>query len=208
MNSFSLFRFAAALTAALVLSACSCVECEEKQQDDRVVVTTDADFSSLALLSFEEAEKLNMESGKVYLDPEFARYFELKDISGEIDENGLLLARVTGKTKPYSWWTWLWKGEEEIVLAYRFIWFDKDGKMLKIKYNTAPRIRKCMPGDPVRFSARAREEQCVKFSLAVGVLSKVQDVKDAEAGLQDVGARMEVEEPKKEEPLKEVKISQ
>ena len=209
MNSIPIFRLAAALTAAAVLSACSCVDSgEAEKKDERIVVASDADFSTLVRLNFEEAEKMSLEPGKVYTDPEFAEIFELKDMTGDFNEEGLLLARVAGKTKPYSWWTRLWKGESEMTIAYRFIWFDKDGKMQKIKYNAAPRTRRFLPGEPVRFSMLAREEKCVKFSIAAGILKEEQDIRDAEQELKDVGTQMEREEPKKEEPLKEVKITQ
>lgn len=204
MISNRVFRFAAslALTALLV----SCASTQEEPADERLVVIPEEDSFELVFPK-DEAEERKHEAvpGKLYLGSDIDGIFELKSIQSVVNEDGHLAAMVTGSTRPYSFWKWLFHGEKERRIAYRFLWFDKDGKLISTLLNSVPGIRNTLPGDPVRFSGLAPDEKATQFSIVFNLLDKKEEdaIQEAQALK---GAALDKLQPAKEEPLKEVKI--
>ena len=204
MISKCIFRFAASLTLTALLV--SCAASQEEPVDERIVVIPEEDSLELVFPKDEaEERKHEVVPGKIYLGSDFDGIFELREIKSRVNEDGRLAVAVVGSTRPYSFWKWLFHGEKERRVAYRFIWFDKDGKLVSTLLNSVPGIRMTMPGDPVRFSGLAPEEKDAQFSIVFNLLdSKEEDaIREAQA---IKGAALEKLEPAKEEPLKDVKI--
>ena len=204
MISNRIFRFAAslALTAVLV----SCATSQEETADERIVVIPEEEsFELLFPKSEEEERKHEVKPGKIYLGSDIDGIYELKSIQGTVNEDGRLTTAVVGSTAPYSFWKWLFVGEKERRIAYRFLWFDKDGKLISTLLNSVPGIRATMPGDPVRFSGLAPDEKATQFSIVFNLLDKKEEdaIQEAQALK---GAALDKLDPAKKEPLKEVKI--
>ena len=204
MKSNHIFRFAASLmlTAFLV----SCASSPEEPADERLVIIPEEESFELVFPKDEKTDvKQEIVPGKIYLGNDIEDVFDLRLVQGTINEEGHLTATVVGSTKPYSFWTWLWNGEKERRIAYRFLWFDKDGKLISTLLNSVPGIRMTMPGDPVRFSGLASDEKITQFSIVLNLLDKNEEeaIQEAQA---IKGAALDKIDPAKEEPLKEVKI--
>ena len=203
MKIRNVIRMTAAAALAVLFSACASVN--EQSADDRIVVVSGDTVDAYAANNYNAINKMNLQPGKFYIEQTFSEVFEIEKVDTSINEEGLLSVRVYGRTAPYSFWKWLGKGEEPYRIAFRFIWFDKDGKLLDVPYSKVPRTRECLPGDRIRFSALASDEKCRQFSLALAQIREVQEEK-VQQDLKKVGADMEQAHPTEEEPLKEVKI--
>ena len=204
MFSKHIFRFAAAL--ALTVFLVSCASSQEEAADERVVVIPEEESFELVFpKSKEEETKHEVVPGKVYLGNDFDGIFNLRDIRSVVNEDGRLTTTVVGSTRPYSFWKWLFHGEKERRIAYRFLWFDKEGKLISTLLNSVPGIRATLPGDPVRFSGLAPDEKAAQFSIVFNLLDQKEE--DAIQEAQAIkGAALDKINPVKEEPLKEVKI--
>lgn len=157
-------------TAALfLLNACqSAAECDTGKGDFPVCPQTlkNAD-SYLAFPADRPAGIQDLQPGNVYLSPGLTGEFTLlRPVSLDINEEGLLCARVFGKTKPYSFLKWMVFGEAPCRIAYRFVWFDSKGKPTGLMSRTE--VRETMPGDPVRFTEIAPCESCRNLSFIAG----------------------------------------
>lgn len=123
--------------------------------------------SYLALSADRPAGLQNLQPGNVYLSPGLADEFKLlRPVTLEINEEGLLCARVFGKTKAYSFLKWMLFGEAPRRIAYRFVWFDSNGKPTGLMSIT--QVRGTLPGDPVRFTEIAPCESCRNLSFIAG----------------------------------------
>lgn len=79
------------------------------------------------------------------------------------DEDGMLRVRVVADTDELPFFTWLICPNRTYRITYRFVWFDESGKIRKGM--TPADCREVMPGDPVRFSAKATDAKVKKFAL-------------------------------------------
>ena len=204
MISHHIFRFAASLTLTALLV--SCAASQEEPADERLVVIPEEASLELVFPKDEaEERKHEVVPGKIYLGSDFDGIFQLKSVKSVVNEDGRLAVAVVGSTKPYSFFKWLFHGEKERRVAYRFIWFDKDGKLVSTLLNSVPGIRTTMPGDPVRFSGLAPEEKDTQFSIVFNLLDSKEEeaIREAQA---IKGAALDKLDPVKKEPLKEVKI--
>ena len=149
MNSKYFFRFAASLVLTALLV--SCATNEEQPTDERMVFIPEDESLELVFPKDGTPDvKQELVPGKVYLGNDIKGIFDLKSIQSVVNEDGHLAATVVGSTKPYSFWTWLWHGEKERRIAYRFLWFNKDGTLISNLLNSVPGIRTTLPGDPLR----------------------------------------------------------
>lgn len=204
MFSNHIFRFAASLALTALLVSCSTTK--EEPADERLVFIPEEESLELVFPKDEKEEaKHEIVPGKLYLGNDINGIFDLREIRSVVNENGHLAATVVGSTKPYSFWKWLWKGEKDRRIAYRFLWFDKDGKPIYTLLNSVPGIRATLPGDPVRFSGLAQDEKVTQFSIVLNLLDNKEEsaIHEAQA---IKGAALDKLDPVKEEPLKEVKI--
>lgn len=203
MKIRNLMCMTAAAAFTVLLSACASVE--QKPADDRIIMVSADAVDAYAANNYEAINKMNLKPGQFYIEETFSEVFEIEKVDSSINEEGLLSVRVNGRTASYSFWKWLVKGEEPYRIAFRFIWFDKDGNPVNVPYTKVPRTRECLPGDRIRFSALASDEKCRQFSLALAQIREIQEEK-VQQDLKKVGAEMDQANPNKEEPLKEVKI--
>ena len=142
MKLFTLLTAAASL---LIVSACSTTPAPT---DERVKI--------------EVAGESSVEPGAVYVSPDAADIFTLRDIETEINESGYLAVRVFGRTAELSALKWAFCGDIEYEFGYQFVWFDADGN--RVTADVA-RLRKTIPGDPVRFVGHAPAEEVRNFAL-------------------------------------------
>ena len=152
MKLFTLLTAAASL---LIVSACASTPVST---DERVKI--------------EVAGETDVQPGIVYISPDAARIFTLRDadkaddarhdIETEINESGYLAVRVFGKTAELSALKWAFCGDIEYEFGYQFIWFDADGNRLAADVE---RLRKTIPGDPVRFVGHAPAEEVRNYAL-------------------------------------------
>ena len=192
-----------AAAAAMMVSACATTE---RQLDEEFVVTPCAETKAMAECDYTKAVDMDVKPGVVYICPGFANVFDLSKMESNVTEDGLVSARIYGKTKPYSFCKWMFKGETPYRVAFRYIWFDKNGKVLKLKSNTPLRVREIMPGDPVRFSDIAPTEDCKSFCFAVGILRTDAELKAAQKEQKIYSAEAELKAPVKKDTSKQVKI--
>lgn len=204
MKMKHMITYAAAAASLLFTAACACTE--TVNSDDRYVVTSNSDVTSMAQCDYSKAVTYDLTPGKIYICPGFANVFELGKVDSNVTEDGLVSARIYGKTKQYPFCTWLVKGERPYRVAFRYIWFGKDGKILKLKNNTPLRVREIMPGDPVRFSDIAPTEDCKSFSFAVGILHNETELKQIQKDQKIYSAEAELKAPVKQDTSKQVKI--
>lgn len=111
---------------------------------------------------------IGLEPGRVYISDSFANVFKLEEMASDLNEEGLLMAMVTGRTSSEAFWPWTLDGTSPYELLYTFIWFDADGKCVTppVKHVFS---RRTLPGDIVKFSFLAPNENCKKFSFIVGL---------------------------------------
>lgn len=203
MKFSRLSRFAGALSASVLLVSCAT---EQQPADERFVVIPEEESLELVFPKEDvEHSERTLEPGKIYLGEDIDGIFKLQTMQSVVNEDGHLAVVVRGSTEPYSFWTWLWKGEKDRRIAYRFLWFDKDGKLIATLLNSVPGTRICLPGDPVRFSGLAQDEHITQFSIVLNLLDEKEmgSIKEAQA---IKGAALDEMEPVKKDPLKEVKI--
>ena len=142
MKLFTLLTAAASL---LIVSACSSTPVST---DERVKI--------------EAAGEASVEPGIVYVSPDAAEIFTLRDIETEINESGYLAVRVFGKTAELSALKWAFCGDIDYEFGYQFVWFDADGN--RVAADVA-RLRNTTPGDPVRFVGHAPTEEVRNYAL-------------------------------------------
>ena len=195
----------ASAAASLMLTA-ACAMTEEVKVDEKFVVTPNSDVTKMAQCDYSQAVSYNLKPGMIYICPDFAKVFEVGKVESNVTEDGLVSGRIYGKTKPYSFFTWMLKGEKPYRVAFRYVWFDKNGKVMKLKNNTPLRIREIMPGDPVRFSDIAPAEDCKSFCFAVGILHNNAEMKQIQKDQKEYAAEAESKAPVKQDPSKQVKI--
>ena len=142
MKLFTLLTAAASL---LIVSACSTTPAPT---DERVKI--------------EVAGEASVEPGIVYVSPDAADIFTLRDIETEINESGFLAVRVFGRTAELSALKWAFCGDIEYKFGYQFVWFDAEGN--RVAADVA-RLRNTIPGDPVRFVGHAPTEEVRNYAL-------------------------------------------
>ena len=174
MKLFTLLTAAASL---LIVSACSTTPAPT---DERVKIET--------------AGEASVEPGIVYVSPDAAEIFTLRNIETEINESGFLAVRVFGKTAELSALKWAFCGDIEYEFGYQFVWFDADGNRVA---TDVARLRKTIPGDPVRFVGHAPAEEVRNYALILKTAdecdfsaSDASDASDAEA---DEAAEKDIE---------------
>ena len=150
MKLFTLLTAAASL---LIVSACASTPVPT---DERVVVASPSDSS--------------VQPGLVYVSPEAAKVFTLRDIETEINERGFLAVRVFGKTAELSALKWAFLGDITYEFCYSFRWFDADGELMPFESVETP--RSTIPGDPIRFVGHAPGEECRNFALILSMASE------------------------------------
>ena len=133
MKLFTLLTAAASL---LIVSACTSTPAPT---DERVKI--------------EAVGEASAQPGIVYVSPDAAGIFTLRDIETEINESGYLAVRVFGKTAELSALKWAFCGDIDYEFGYQFLWFDADGNRVA---DDVARLRNTIPGDPVRFVGHAR----------------------------------------------------
>ena len=156
MKLFTLLTAAASL---LLVSACASTPVST---DERVVVET--------------ALESSVRPGLVYVSPDAAKVFTLRDIETEINERGYLAVRVFGKTAELSALKWAFFGDISYEFCYKFLWFDADGNQVPTDAVFTPRTT--IPGDPIRFVSHAPTEECRDFALILRMATK-QDLQTA-----------------------------
>lgn len=150
MKLFTLLTAAAGL---LFVSACASTPVPT---DERVVVET--------------AQETSVRPGLVYVSPDAAKVFTLRDIESEINERGYLAVRVFGKTAELSVLKWAFLGDIDYEFSYKFLWFDADGNEVSTDAIFTPRTT--IPGDPIRFVGHAPTEECRDFALILRMATK------------------------------------
>ena len=173
MKLFTLLTAAASL---LIVSACTSTPAPT---DERVKI--------------EAVGEASAQPGIVYVSPDAADIFTLRDIETEINESGYLAVRVFGKTAELSALKWAFCGDIEYEFGYQFVWFDADGN--RVAADVA-RLRKTTPGDPVRFVGHAPSEEVRNFALilkdadecdfSAPATSEVSDGEAAESAEKDI----------------------
>ena len=136
MKLFSILTAAACL---LVVSACASTPVPT---DERVHV-------------IEANGATEVQPGQIYISTEAAKIFTFSSVESEINENGYLAVRVSGKTAELSALKWAFLGDIDYKFGYQFLWLDADGKLLSADVE---RLRNTIPGDPVRFVGHAPSE--------------------------------------------------
>ena len=174
MKLFSILTAAACL---LIVSACASTPAPT---DERVHVIK-ADSAT------------DVQPGHIYVSTNAAKIYTFRDIESEINENGYLAVRVFGKTAELSALKWAFCGDIEYEFGYQFLWLDAEGKLLSAD---AGRLRKTIPGDPVRFVGHAPTEECRNFALilksadetefSVPATSEVSDGEAAESAEKEI----------------------
>ena len=158
MKLFTLLTAAASL---LIVSACSTTPAPT---DERVKI--------------EAADEASVEPGIVYVSPDAAKIFTLRNIETEINESGFLAVRVFGRTSELSALKWAFCGDIEYEFGYRFVWFDAEGN--RVAADVAPRLRNTTPGDPVRFVGHAPAEEVRNYALILKTADEC-DLSDSDA---------------------------
>ena len=174
MKLFTLLTAAASL---LIVSACTSTSAPT---DERVKI--------------EAVGEASVEPGIVYVSPDAADIFTLRDIETEINESGFLAVRVFGRTAELSALKWAFCGDIEYEFGYQFVWFDADGN--RVAADVA-RLRNTIPGDPVRFVGHAPAEEVRNYALILKTVDECDfsapaesDVSDSEA---DEAAEKDIE---------------
>jgi len=173
MKLFTLLTAAASL---LIVSACTSTPAPT---DERVKI--------------EAVGEASAQPGIVYVSPDAAGIFTLRDIETEINESGYLAVRVFGKTAELSALKWAFCGDIDYEFGYQFLWFDADGNRVA---DDVARLRKTTPGDPVRFVGHAPAEEVRNYALilktadecdfSAPATSEVSDGEAAESAEKDI----------------------
>ena len=185
MKLFTLLTAAAAL---LFVSACASTPVST---DERVVV-------------MDAAQETSVQPGLVYVSPEVANVYTLRDIESEINERGFLAVRVFGKTAELSALKWAFFGDVDYEFSYKFLWFDADGNEVSTDAVFTPRTT--IPGDPIRFVGHAPTEECRNFALILRMASKADEQAAEAADAEDEQAEEAAEadaETKREEAVED-----
>ena len=174
MKLFSILTAAACL---LIVSACASTPVPT---DERVHVM-EADGAT------------DVQPGQIYISTEAAKIFTFSSVESEINENGYLAVRVSGKTAELSALKWAFYGDIDYKFGYQFLWLDADGKLLS---TDVERLRNTIPGDPVRFVGHAPSEEVRNYALilktadetefSVPATSEVSDGEAAEAADKEI----------------------
>ena len=151
MKLFSILTAAACL---LVVSACASTPAPT---DERVHVI-EADGAT------------EVQPGNIYLSEAAAKIFTFSNVESEINENGYLAVRVSGKTPELSALKWAFFGDIDYEFAYRFYWLDAEGNL--VPEQESYRLRSTIPGDPVRFVGHAPTEECRNFAMSLFTASE------------------------------------
>ncbi len=175
MKLFTLLTAAASL---LIVSACASTPVST---DERVKI--------------EVAGETDVQPGIVYVSPDAAKIFTLRDaekpaderhdIETEINESGFLAVRVFGRTAELSALKWAFCGDITYDFGYQFVWFDADGN--RVTADAAPRLRNTIPGDPVRFVGHAPAEEIRNFALILKTVDEC-DLSASNASASDAEA--------------------
>ena len=174
MKLFTLLTAAASL---LIVSACASTPVST---DERVKI--------------EVAGESDVQPGIVYVSPDAARIFTLRDteksaderhdIETEINESGFLAVRIFGRTAELSALKWAFCGDIDYEFGYQFLWFDADGNRVAADME---RLRKTTPGDPVRFVGHAPAEEIRNFALILKTVDEC-DLSASNASASDAEA--------------------
>ena len=149
-----LFSILTATACLLIVSACASTPVPT---DERVHVI-EADSAT------------EVQPGNIYVSSEAAKIFTFRDIESEINENGYLAVRVSGKTAELSALKWAFFGDIDYEFSYRFYWCDADGNLAAKP--EAYRLRSTIPGEPVRFVGHAPTEECRDFAMVLFMASE------------------------------------
>ena len=172
-----LFSLLIAAASVLIVSSCTSTPV---QTDERVKV--------------EIVSEAAVQPGFIYVSPDAARVYTLRDVETEINESGYLAVRVFGKTTELSALKWAFFGDVDYEFSYRFYWFDADGNLVSAP--EAFRFRSTIPGDPVRFVGHAPTEEVRSYAMVLLTAdeqpgSDVAEPADAEAAEEKSDAETE-----------------
>lgn len=151
MKLFSILTAAACL---LIVSACASTPVPT---DERVHVI-EADGAT------------DVQPGHIYISTEAAKIFTFGNVESEINEDGYLAVRVSGKTCELSALKWAFLGDIDYEFSYRFMWCDADGN--PVSEPGGYRLRSTIPGDPVRFVGHAPTEECRNYAMVLFLASE------------------------------------
>ena len=155
--------FTAAFCAAVLsLFAAGCKSADAGQEEAPAFIEIDKGQAAEVICADAPA---GIEAGNIYVASDLADRFKLmKPSFAELNEEGLLNVRVHGETAELPFLEWLFFPSNADKLVSRFFWFDANGKFIAA---SQPDLRETLPGNPVRFSAKAPSENCRKFSFVV-----------------------------------------
>ena len=179
-----LYSLLIAAASVLIVSSCTSTPV---QTDERVKV--------------EIVSEAVVQPGFIYVSPDAARVYTLRDVETEINESGYLAVRVFGKTTELSALKWAFFGDVDYEFSYRFYWFDADGN--PVSAPEAFRFRSTIPGDPVRFVGHAPTEEVRNYAMVLLTAdeqpgSDVAEPADAEAAEEKTDAETEAIEAETE----------
>ena len=179
-----LYSLLIAAASVLIVSSCTSTPV---QTDERVKV--------------EIVSEADVQPGFIYVSPDAARVYTLRDVETEINESGYLAVRVFGKTAELSALKWAFFGDIDYEFSYRFYWFDADGN--PVSAPEAFRFRSTIPGDPVRFVGHAPTEEVRSYAMVLLTAdeqpgSDVAEPADAEAAEEKTDAETEAIEAETE----------
>ena len=143
-----LYSLLIAAASVLIVSSCTSTPV---QTDERVKV--------------EIVSEADVQPGFIYVSPDAARVYTLRDVETEINESGYLAVRVFGKTAELSALKWAFFGDVDYEFSYRFYWFDAEGNLVSAP--EAFRFRSTIPGDPVRFVGHAPTEEVRNYAMVL-----------------------------------------
>lgn len=163
--------------AGAVWFCASCASTAQPAMDEHFVSTPNDEVRAMIDRDYSAAitEEESLKPGLFYVCPDFAEIFQLDSMESEIDENGLLVGRVFGWTADQDVLSWAFCGDVPYRTVYRFLWFDADGKLVKLDKPLPFQTREIMPGDPVRFTQTAPNEQCKQFSFCIALLDSKEE---------------------------------
>lgn len=161
MKKFHLLTAVCAVAGAMFVTACASVIPEGEAPE--AMFAPIADDAAAAVMEAKEAQDI---TPGVYVADKLKDILTVKQQPGmSSDEDGMLRIRVTAETSELPFFTWLVFPNRTYKITYRFIWFDENGKVQKAM--TPVDCREVMPGNPVRFSAKAKELRSKKFALVL-----------------------------------------
>lgn len=153
-----------------LIAAVASVGCKSAQEDDSGIVYLDNEHvESILTANDTKLEAFaDLQPGVVYVQKKLEDRFSLreKNYIMETDREGVLLVRVMGQTEELPFFEWLVFPGRPYKLSYRFVWFDNNGKIVATPGDCQDRTT--MPGDSVRFTAKANNINCKKFCFIVG----------------------------------------